>query len=485
MKVLIVSFSSIAFYHFATDLEILVNEINKENSVTILHCGGVIESCFFHNIKTLANCYHCKNKFKNNVDELNKKNNRIKVEFLKDNIKLPSDIKYDFESLKDLKEYKIDNIDFGMSVASSLISTLREHNIDTRENSLLIKKYLNSSLKVYFQIKTYLEKTRPDLVYIFNGRFSETRPIIRLCKNMGISFYTHERGASLNKYELCENTLPHDFDYITDEINKYWNKNDINKEKIANEWLEKRMGAVDTNWYSFIKGQEKGSLPTNFDSNKENISIFNSSEDEFAAIDEKIKMPIYESQFKAIKNIVERFKDNKNIHFYLRVHPNLKNLNNTQTREINSLRESNFSNLTIIRSNDKVDTYKLISLSSKIITFGSTVGVEAVLLNKPSIMIGNALYEKLDCTYNPKNEDALFDLILDFELPSRNRDNALKYAYWEATHGYDFKYFEPTDFAGGLFMGKNIDLYTYQILIRKFLSLLHKLNPNKIKINNS
>lgn len=485
MKILFICFSSLPDYHFYTDLELILDSVENKHDVTILHCGGVLESCFFHNVKTLANCYHCKTKFINNVEELNKKNKIVNIEFLEDNIKLPLDIKYDFDSIKELKEYKIDNIDFGMAVASSLISTLREHNIDTRKNARLIKIYLKSSLKIYFATKNYLEKNRPDLVYIFNGRFSETRPIIRICKNMGINFYTHERGGSLNKYELFENTLPHDFDYITDEINKYWNRNDINKEKIANEWLEKRMGAIDTSWYSFIKDQEKGSLPTNFESNKENISIFNSSEDEFAAIDEKIKMPIYDSQFEAIKKIVEHFKDNKDIHFYLRVHPNLKNLKNTQTREINELKEYNFSNLTIISSNDKVDTYKLISLSSKIITFGSTVGIEAVLLNKPSIMIGNALYEKLDCTYNPQNEKDLFDLILNFELPSKSRDNALKYAYWEATHGYNFKYFEPTDFAGGLFMGKNIDLYTYQVLIRKFLSLLHKLNPYKIKINKS
>lgn len=484
MKVFFICFSSIINHHFYTDLELIVDNIENKNDVTVLHCGGIIDACFFHHIKRMANCYHCKTKFKNNIEDINtylssKNLSNVDFKYLSDNIELPSNIKYKFESLDELKSYKFEEVDFGMAVASSLISTIKDHNFNTKKHEKSIKKYLDSSLKIYLILKNIFEKEKPDLVYVFNGRFAETRPIVRLCQKMNINFYTHERGSLPSKYDLFKNTLPHDFEYIQKQIDFYWAKNDPDKIKIAEKWIKDRIKAVDTSWYSFIKEQDENALPSNFDKNKQNISIFNSSEDEFSSIDEKIKMPIYLGQFQAIKNIIEKFQNNKNIHFYLRVHPNLTNLKNTQIKEINILKSLNFDNLTIIESNSKISTYKLISESEKIITFGSTVGIEAVYLNKPSIMIGNALYENLDCIYKPKSEEDLFNLILDKDLEPLNRYEALKYGYWESVRGYDFKYFIPNGFIDGTFMDKNIDLFTNQLLVRKTLALMYKFNFNR------
>lgn len=479
MKVLFVCFSSLVDYHFYTELEIIKKHINKKDIVDVLHCGGILDTCFFHKEKTLANCFHCIEKFKNNTSNIENINN---VQFIKLNKSFTLDENLIFKSINDLKKYKLYDIDFGMAVASSLISIIRDHDFDTLKHRDLILKSLKSSIKIFYAFKNHLKNNKPDLVYVFNGRFSETRPIVRLCQKENIPFYTHERGANIYKYELFENTLPHDFDYIFKEIDKYWNKDDKEKISISENWIKDRISGVDTSWYSFIKNQDPNSLPTDINQKKRIITIFNSSEDEFAAIDEKIKMPFYNGQFDAIKSILEHFKENNSIHFYLRVHPNLINLNNTQTKEIELLKSMNFNNLTIIEANSKVSTYSLITYSEKIITFGSTVGIEAVYLNKPSIMIGNALYESLNCVYMPKSEDEFLKLIENIDLKAHNRETALKYGYWESTHGYEFKYFKPENFSTGTFMGKKIDLYWYQIIIRKFLSLLHKLNPRKKKI---
>jgi hypothetical protein len=482
LKIIFLSFSTLADYHFYTDLELIKNNLDHENNdLYVFHCGGIIDSCFFHPIKTLANCYHCKSKFNNHLEYF-KNDNLSYYGFLDKNIKLPDNIKYDFLDVKDLMSYKINDIDFGMAVASSIISILKDHNFDTKKHRELIKRILTSSLIIYFSFEKEVNIIKPDLVYLFNGRFAEIRPLIRLCEKNNIKYITHERGANIYKYDIFENALPHDYEYIFKEIELYWNKEDSNKISISEEWIENRMKGVDTSWYSFVKEQKKNLLPEKFDFKKRNITIFNSSEDEFAAIDEKVKKKFYNGQFDAIKSIVNNFKKHDDIHFYLRVHPNLKNLNNYQTIEIKLLSELKINNFTIIHAESNISTYDLIKNSDKIITFGSTVGIEAVYLNKPSIMIGNALYENLDCVYIPKSEQELFYLIEDKDLKVKNRDLALKYGYWESIHGYDFKYFKPENFATGKFMGKKINLYTHQVLFRKLLSLLHKFNFLKLKI---
>ena len=50
-------------------------------------------------------------------------------------------------------------------------------------------------------------------------------------------------------------------------------------------------------------------------------------------------------------------------------------------------------------------------LSETIITFGSTIGVEATYMGKKSISIGDSLYKELNCTYNPKSFRELINQI--------------------------------------------------------------------------
>ena len=54
--------------------------------------------------------------------------------------------------------------------------------------------------------------------------------------------------------------------------------------------------------------------------------IFNSSRNEFEAFDQFISF-LYKDEVDATRKIINSFRDRTDIKFYLRVHPNLKNLN--------------------------------------------------------------------------------------------------------------------------------------------------------------
>lgn len=66
-------------------------------------------------------------------------------------------------------------------------------------------------------------------------------------------------------------------------------------------------------------------MPSDINDHKENIVIFNSSEDEFSAIGGKFEsIKLFNSQIEGIKAIVDHYSGDSSKHFYLRIHPNLK-----------------------------------------------------------------------------------------------------------------------------------------------------------------
>ena len=181
----------------------------------------------------------------------------------------------------------------------------------------------------------------------------------------------------------------------------------------------------------FTKNQVKGKLPTSFDAEKINVVIFNSSEDEMKTFDDW-KNSLYNNQNEAIESICKLFLKYPEVHFYLRIHPNLKGVKNLQMKEIESM---TFPNLEVIAADDDISTYGLMDACDKVITFGSSTGPEATHRGKPSILLGKTFYDNLDCTYNIDDYNELTGLLLDKNLKPKPAINARKYGYYLANHG--------------------------------------------------
>ena len=147
------------------------------------------------------------------------------------------------------------------------------------------------------------------------------------------------------------------------------------------------------------------------------------------------------------------FDGDSSFHFYLRVHPNLMDYENTQIREIRKLER--YGNLTIIMPESKIHTYSLLDSCHSIITFGSTVGVEACYWGKPSILAARAIYEDLNCCYIPRDHADLIRL-LKADIRAKSDEGCYKYGYWELMRGETFKFFQPIGYFDGIFKGKRL-----------------------------
>lgn len=452
MNIVIFNSHTLLASHYETEIEIILNHQEKGDKIVQLVCNKELPACdtnpYFHP----EACEKCVSKRKMGYSLINK-NIEIKSFFnlTEADKKRITEIPKVFTNVADLQKLKIDNFEIGYAISSSIISMYRDPNPILGSN--LIERYITSSLGVYFSLINYLKSNKTDIVYIFNGRLAQTRAVLRACNLLGVKCLIHERGNSQNYYSLFENTSIHNIKNTQKLIKETWEKADpFNKEAIAEKWYQTRIGGKMENWYSFLEDQIH-TLPEGWDPNKINILICNSSEDEFASLGEEWKNPFYANQTEGILKMVTDGAELSNVHFYLRIHPHLIKVNN---ENVKFLHELSFKNLTVIPAVSKISTYHLVKHASKIITFGSTIGIEATYLGKPSILAGKCLYSDLDVAYVPINHQHLIQLIKE-EITPKPKEMALMVGYFFGTFGIHFKYYKPEDFINGTILGTRLN----------------------------
>ena len=451
MNIVIFNSHTLLSSHYETELEIIHNHQEKGDSVVQLICENDLPACDINPFYHPEACERCISKRKNGYSLLPKvlKTKRFFQLTEEDKIRIKQTPKV-FANITELKKLKVDEYEIGYSIASSIISIYRDPNptLDPK----WVERYIIGCLGVYFSIINYLKENPTDIVYAFNGRLSHTKAVLQACKSMQVKCILHERGNSMPFYSLFEHTSIHDLKNTQRLIMESWNNADPDHRTArATQWFNTRIGGKMENWYSFLENQTY-ELPENWDESKNNILICNSSEDEFASLNDDWKNHLYVNQTDGIFKIINDTKDIENIHIYLRVHPHLAKVNNADLTELLSIKSSNF---TIIPASSTISTYKLVQNASHIITFGSTIGMEATFMGKPSILAGKSFYYKLGGTYEPETHQELIELLKQDLLP-KPKEIALIYAYFFGTFGIRFKHYQPEDFGKGKFKGKYI-----------------------------
>lgn len=459
MKILFFEPYALSRPHFDVALDLVQKHLDQGDEVDFFYCAGSLHSCEANKNHYFFTCVDCISRRLAGLKLLDQSKGKLHtINFLKLSSaqrKMISDWRHDFKSIEEVKAYQLDGVDIGMSVASSFISYLRDAEPDLVQHGDTLKRLFKASLSVYHSFKNHLTHQKPDLLYIFNGRFSNLRPVIRICEQRDIPYIVHEQGSSKNKYGLFDNHLPHSPSARHLKILAHWEteKEEALKVDIATKFFLQRREGIEHADKAMVRfPDDQGMLPDYWDSNKRNVVIFNSSDDEFAAVGREFFNPLFGKQIEVLKMLREKLKHDSQLVITLRMHPNLKGVDNSLVKETKKLAGDNFQ---VIFPDSKVNSYHLIDAADAVLTFGSTTGVEAVFANKASILVGNAIYRELNCTYNPDNPAELIDMLRKVEEPKPVL-GALMYAFYRATFGEDFKYYEPINFSKGKFKGEVI-----------------------------
>jgi len=442
IKVLV--YAPLAYWtpHFETDLEIAQRHLDSGDIVDILTCDADLQGCQLNPMKDLKYCALCISRNLQGTYLLSGKYNTLQMSnYIKDDNLLLVNLPKLFSSQQNLREFKYDRFDAGMAVLSSVIDFLKTTDIDTIKYSQLIHIHLLSAIRSYLCVCNILKSSDYQRVYIFNGRWSMVRSAVRACEKNRVDYYTHERGSDFKKFSLYKNTIPHDFKYFRQRVQKDW---DVYKDNALavlsgeNFFLERR-NRHEKSWISFTKEQATGALPYNWDKYKIKVIVYTSTESEYAAISDDKLHCIYINQIEGVQKIsylVSRLIPSA--HIWLRVHPN----DSTEASKLSWVYcVRNLKNVTLIDASSNIDSYSLLKEAFRVIDFGSTIGVEATFWGAVTISLRQSNYSGLCASYEPESEVELIELLKNNQIKPKARLEATKIGFYLNNFGEKFKYY--------------------------------------------
>lgn len=417
-------------------------KLSKEgNEVHIFYCDGITPVCFSNPCSEKLICKWC-HWYRVTMNKQLPKNVFIHSykdyydDKIKDSLK---DIYFNFNSIEEIKNIKYKGVQVGYGALSTYVSQTRNINpLINSEFKSFFNNYLKTECALIEILDKILKEVNPDVVSLFNGRFFENRPVYEYSKSLGYEVRCYENNRPFGVKNGVEsiffkNNIPHNILRGKELIEENWLNSllsDYDKKRISDTFFNnRRMGEIAGD-VSYTSDQIQGLLPKNWDNKKRNIVIFNSSEDEFFALGDEYDDNnfLYKNQLDGIRGILELFKEDNNIHFYLRIHPNLKKVKYKYHLDLYEL-SSTYKNITVIPADKKISSYTLLDSADKIISFGSTIGVEAVYWSKPVILLNQSFYSLFDICYIPSSKEDLKKMIIN-KLELKDRLPAIKYGFF-------------------------------------------------------
>ena len=326
-------------------------------------------------------------------------------------------------SIKELQSLEHDSINIGTGIASSLISRYRCTEPDLNKINKELNLYTQQAILFLesFQQTAFTNINKKDTIYIYNGRHYNTYPQSLFCEKIGCNILYYERMNSWKNLKIQKPRI-HDFLATSHIIKTLWeNTNDTKKEKTGTSFFDKNKSNQFT--HNFSK---------KLDLNNDIVSFFTSSEDEFAALDPRICLSdLFNNQRKAIEWLINWAASQKKYTLVIRLHPNQAHICSKDYEYWHNLFGKN---VVLIPSSSNIDSYDLITRSSKVVSFLSTVGIEATRSSIPSITLGNPIYKGLDAVYEPTTIGQL-TYLLENDIKTKDKENTTPYGYYNLKHG--------------------------------------------------
>jgi len=281
----------------------------------------------------------------------------------------------------------------------------------------LANRYREHSLFVYVAISRLLVKGHLDRLEFFNGRIVPTRGALLAARRVGCDFSVLEVSGRDRHLTVTANSSVHDIDFKQEELRRFLLQPDLDRQS-GIDFFESRRKGVETNDKSFTTHQKQGKLQR---TNRPVLAIFTSSADELKISGAQWFTRASQNPVEFIVELAERI--GREFDVVVRMHPNQAG---DKTGAASAMIEtlSAIPYIQLIPPTSSVSTYELLDLACAVLTFGSTVGLEATYWGKPSILVGRALWDRQDVAYKLETPDEVVILLLT-QPPARPIEAAI------------------------------------------------------------
>jgi len=256
-----------------------------------------------------------------------------------------------------------DGNDFSSSIRSYLAS--KSHNVDVRTDTEEAYRLFRHAVQIYENAKRIINKLDIGRAYIFNGRYFSSRAIAFAAEKSGCQLHFYEWDKTRSRFYLFD-TWVHDYDSMS--------------KRVSTEFVPKSFRVFKNyrsdeqyDGFKFSAGNNK--LFERPDDGLV-VSFFTSSEDEYASLRDDPNY-LFESQYGCVKWLDRFLMNQPRITLVVRVHPHISVKHSQQRSKWDGMALE--SGGIVIRSTDNVSSYSILEQSDLVLTYGSSIGYEAVL----------------------------------------------------------------------------------------------------------
>lgn len=492
-----VIFSPIAWWerHWAYAIEISHRESAKGHEVIFVHCNRALASCAANPHHLKWKCGQCTHQVRFSTKEHfppDVKNIFISARDTKAFIEEFSEIQLD--DLDSLRTFHYKGFPFGKHVSSHLISIHRnrllpKHLIKEEGTKLLV-----NSIATYEAILNAIPQGS-DLVFLWGGRRSSEAPMKFAAQTWKAEIQFFEEGSELDKLFLTNfDTVNFRQAYLDITAWEQTRRQALEVPLMLNSgheyFSDRRSGqSREPNFNWFMRySQPAKRLPHQ---NKPILTIFTSSDWEFAEYDSNKSEGFFETfwdQYSLLHQLLQDLDLFRDYYVIVRWHPNHRIAGEEEKARIRDVITEN-SHVKHFEFNDPTNSYDLISESSLVIVFGSTIGIESASSGVPTILLGDATYSGLGAVYEPNNLSELRELLRS-DLKSLPTYWALVWADWSKHRGERLQHIRFLN--NSFYLGKKRVLklktsvksrYLISELLNLSVLILNKIFRNNSKID--
>jgi len=263
----------------------------------------------------------------------------------------------------------------------------------------------------------WMQKNQPDVVVVPNGLILEYGAVFQAARYLGIRTVTYEFGEQTDRIWMAQDKPVMLQD--TDEMWKKLRDTDFPEENYAKLdalYASRTDGKL---WQSFSR-QWQGTPSEGQLSVREKLGLNEHPVVLLAAnvIGDSLTLErqvFSETMTEWLQKTTKYFVEQKGVQFILRIHPGEKYTNGPSVGDIvDGIFPDLPEHVHLIRANDPINTYDLISIASLGLTYTTTVGMEMAMHGLPVVVSGNTHYRDRVFTLDPASWKEYFKILDSF-----------------------------------------------------------------------
>lgn len=428
VRTLIYSHTSLWPVHNAESVELAKAALGRGNDVYWLQCEGDLASCPANAEHSLLACAECK-----------VRSSLVRRDFLDESIHyetlrlahVPVDLGQ-VSSVQFLRDFCFDDAPLGELVLSQLVDNVKDTIIPDSVVENEGRRLLQNAVNLYEASLNFIRDREIDEVYAWNGRRPSDGPVLWAAKKMGIDYYAHITGGSRTSLLVLPATKIHDRKVVSEFRDHLLSKAKVElgaatvSAQGEDYFARNRNGTLDTVGYKHFR---TSTHPSSSESRKTSYVYFSNSPFERGFMSDWADGFIdARDQFDLLTKLHSLLPKDARMQFTVRWHPNIRNAGQGIRTVLTKCVEST-PDFYHVMPESNLDSHSLLLEADAVVSNGSTMGIEATLFGKPSILVGVAGYSGTDGVYEVDSVAELSKL-LESPLVPKLAEKAREYGWY-------------------------------------------------------